>query len=256
MVIVMDSKLSSRLIIFFVHLFFLIICPFGFGMQKDNDTMQLITTITEDDSRQCMATIDSDSSISTILEKEDIAKLLEQDQQISPPFDSIAEPQKEKNKIICSICSKGFCYPHLLKIHTYIHTGETPFKCIECDYSSAQECNLKRYIEAMHPSSTAINYPCSLCAMLFNTQGQRKYRQTKKHEFGKFACKKCDKICMTSYNLASHYTYKHLHIHEQKYGCEGCEKRFPKKNELTNHQNHCKLFKIIQSSSLSSKEHE
>ena len=50
-------------------------------------------------------------------------------------------------KFLCDICAKGFCTKTKLREHRMIHTGEKPFKCVTCDYSSTQRGNLRLHMK-------------------------------------------------------------------------------------------------------------
>ncbi|KAK3869711.1 hypothetical protein Pcinc_025004 [Petrolisthes cinctipes] len=53
-------------------------------------------------------------------------------------------------KNVCPYCNKRFyCNAHFIR-HQRIHTGEKPYKCPHCDYSSTQKGNLKGHIGKRH----------------------------------------------------------------------------------------------------------
>ncbi|KAF9983826.1 hypothetical protein BGZ65_001376 [Modicella reniformis] len=48
----------------------------------------------------------------------------------------------------CQYCSKRFSRPSSLRIHTYSHTGERPFKCSEegCGRQFSVQSNMRRHL--------------------------------------------------------------------------------------------------------------
>ncbi|KAI8083763.1 hypothetical protein BDF21DRAFT_306961, partial [Thamnidium elegans] len=48
----------------------------------------------------------------------------------------------------CSFCTKKFMRPSSLKIHTYSHTGEKPFKCsfAGCKRKFSVQSNMRRHL--------------------------------------------------------------------------------------------------------------
>ena len=53
-------------------------------------------------------------------------------------------PQTQE-RFICPTCNKPFSRLSSLKIHTYSHTGEKPYKCKSCGKSFSVRSNLKRH---------------------------------------------------------------------------------------------------------------
>ena len=50
----------------------------------------------------------------------------------------------------CEVCHKGFDTPMGLKKHTYIHTGEKPYKCKICSFATADSANLAAHNRGVH----------------------------------------------------------------------------------------------------------
>lgn len=51
----------------------------------------------------------------------------------------------------CQYCSRGFADKISLVRHERTHTGEKPFNCRHCYYSSTQHGNLMRHVRTKHP---------------------------------------------------------------------------------------------------------
>ncbi|KAF9969080.1 hypothetical protein BGZ73_008736 [Actinomortierella ambigua] len=51
-------------------------------------------------------------------------------------------------RYVCSYCQKRFSRPSSLRIHTYSHTGERPFKCTEkgCERQFSVQSNMRRHL--------------------------------------------------------------------------------------------------------------
>ncbi|CAL4122409.1 unnamed protein product [Meganyctiphanes norvegica] len=69
--------------------------------------------------------------------------------------------QSQGQQHVCHICGYRAKAPSHLQIHFRIHSGEKPFKCPYCTYSSAQSNNLKGHIKRQHLQIEASNmlYP-------------------------------------------------------------------------------------------------
>ena len=62
-------------------------------------------------------------------------------QNSAPPY------QQSQERYVCSVCNKPFSRPSSLKIHTYSHTGEKPYKCkVEgCNKWFSVRSNMSQY---------------------------------------------------------------------------------------------------------------
>jgi len=69
-------------------------------------------------------------------------------------LNSASIPESQLRKLhICHICRK-FCQSRFaLDMHLRTHTGEKPFKCKLCAYSSSVKCNLQMHMLNRHPET-------------------------------------------------------------------------------------------------------
>jgi uncharacterized Zn-finger protein len=72
-----------------------------------------------------------------------------------PPANPPSYPQTQE-RYICPTCSKPFSRPSSLKIHTYSHTGEKPYKCKHegCGKYFSVRSNMKRHEKGCHGGET------------------------------------------------------------------------------------------------------
>ena len=58
----------------------------------------------------------------------------------------VTQGQGTKLRYACTSCGKRFTRPSHVEIHQRVHTGHRPYQCKICDYTCAQQGNLKYHM--------------------------------------------------------------------------------------------------------------
>lgn len=77
-------------------------------------------------------------------------------------------PNLYKFKYVCYECNFGAYQIAHLKRHIYTHTGEKPYNCLYCAYSSTHKYNIQKHVK-VHTSKCEKHFPCLYCKMKFDT---------------------------------------------------------------------------------------
>ncbi|CAL8293435.1 unnamed protein product [Lota lota] len=175
---------------------------------------------------------------------------------------------KPKKNFPCQVCQKAFNSVEKLKVHSYSHTGERPYRCShpECTKAFVSKYKLLRHT-ATH--STEKNHKCSYCEKMFHRKDHLKnHLHTHDPYKEAFACPQCGKSYNTKLgfkrHLALHAAHsgdltcqvclqpyastaillEHLKTHagkssngakEKKHRCEHCERRFYTRKDVRRH---------------------
>ncbi|CAB4061911.1 PLAG1 [Lepeophtheirus salmonis] len=140
-----------------------------------------------------------------------------------------------KSPYPCPECDKTFPSPGKLRQHSYSHSGETPFECLEeaCDKKFTSRFKLKRHV-LIHSQDK--QFHCEVCNRPF-----RRKDHLKNHEKVHSACKTvytCShQGCTRNYNSYTSYR-KHQAMHSAELGaldCKICHKELVNREALMNH---------------------
>ena len=113
----------------------------------------------------------------------------------------------EERPFQCETCQKTFVNKYYLKVHERIHSGGTTYKKGEfmCDLCDKSLSSLKNFIEHSYIHTGEKPFKCTLCSKRFRHKGQW-YRHELDHKREKrwFSCKECMKRFTTKKGLRHH----------------------------------------------------
>ncbi|KAK0144650.1 Zinc finger protein PLAG1 [Merluccius polli] len=175
---------------------------------------------------------------------------------------------KAKKNFPCQVCQKAFNSVEKLKVHSYSHTGERPYRCShpDCTKAFVSKYKLLRHMATHSPEK---NHKCSYCEKMFHRKDHLKnHLHTHDPYKEAFACQECGKSYNTKLgfkrHLALHAAHsgdltcrvclqpsastavllEHLKTHagkssssakEKKHRCEHCERRFYTRKDVRRH---------------------
>ncbi|CAG5895653.1 unnamed protein product [Menidia menidia] len=140
---------------------------------------------------------------------------------------------KPKKNFPCQECQKAFNSLEKLKVHSYSHTGERPYRCSHPDCSKAfvSKYKLLRHMATHSPEK---NHKCSYCEKMFHRKDHLKnHLHTHDPHKEAFTCQECGK----SYNTKLGFK-RHLALHAANNGdltCQVCLQMFPSTGVLLEH---------------------
>ncbi|XP_064410465.1 zinc finger protein PLAG1 isoform X2 [Latimeria chalumnae] len=175
---------------------------------------------------------------------------------------------KPRKNFPCQLCDKAFNSVEKLKVHSYSHTGERPYKCTQPDCTKAfvSKYKLLRHMATHSPEKT---HKCNYCEKMFHRKDHLK-NHLHTHDPNKeaFKCEECGKnyntklgfkrhlalhaatsgdltckVCMQTFESTG-VLLEHLKTHagkssggakEKKHQCEHCDRRFYTRKDVRRH---------------------
>ncbi|XP_055386913.1 zinc finger protein 675-like [Condylostylus longicornis] len=137
----------------------------------------------------------------------------------------------------CKYCGKRFLRFDRLKYHLRMHTDEKPYKCKFCSASFKDLEHVREHSRTRHTEGLNLKCTYENCDKVFKTKKRRKYHENYAHT-SKYRrmCNDCGLIFLTSSRLNVHMKKKHTKYEDRKFSCTHCEKKFPFKSDLTDHE--------------------
>ncbi|KAI7814568.1 zinc finger protein PLAG1 isoform X1 [Triplophysa rosa] len=140
---------------------------------------------------------------------------------------------KVRKNFSCQLCEKSFNSLEKLKVHSYSHTGERPYRCThnDCNKAFVSKYKLLRHMATHSPEKT---HKCSYCEKMFHRKDHLK-NHLHTHDPNKeaFSCTECGKSYNTKLGFRRHQA---LHAaHRGDLTCQVCLQPYPSTPLLLEH---------------------
>ena len=142
----------------------------------------------------------------------------------------------------CRYCGRAFTCAKNLKSHEFRHTGEKPFRCLQCDYACVNKSMLNSHTkthskEVKAKQIRSREYICDTCGQVFKTTIKllEHYKVSHNKEISlpkSFLCGQCGKSIQTLSGFRRHL----MNIHSLKHSCHLCTKSYSSISWLNIHK--------------------
>ncbi|OXA40187.1 zinc finger protein 525 [Folsomia candida] len=137
---------------------------------------------------------------------------------------------------VCSTCGRSFGQLTVMKCHETIHLEKSTrriFKCELCPQTFLGRAILQRHVQFVHERQR--NHPCTFCDKRFSTSDNMRRHVEARHPSTKEKIHSCDKCKYMSHSKL--YLARHARRHNPaiRLECYFCKKQFIRFSELVTH---------------------
>ncbi|XP_029174237.1 zinc finger protein 2-like isoform X2 [Nylanderia fulva] len=147
-----------------------------------------------------------------------------------------------KKRHMCEICGSAFRSRFHLREHMNQHDGNRPYSCEQCGKAFYKRIQLRQ-----HKLSHGFNrHTCPICGATFNRRGNMNAHMKRHNAIGTYTCSVCAYKCKSMSELKIHRkkhseeeivdSIKKKCNDKEIWRCNVCNKVFPKRTVLINHE--------------------